>query len=117
MYALYEYFRRIFTLSFWYVGVQGVLFFYDLLFHSELSYPFWNESYNWAPVLGGALLGVMVASAVWMAVERYAPVLFARTQRQVRFDAAVASVGKLRELPGTALTQMRSTPKRPQLVQ
>lgn len=117
----FEYLKRTFTLVLWFIGAQGAWFFYDLFFHADLSYPFWNEQYNWWPIVYGAVVGTMMGAALWMAAERTLPSLLARyRQPRVLRPLVAAQLANLRVASGTALSRLASSaPKgqRTQLVQ
>lgn len=117
METLNDFTRRTFSLMLWFVGLQGMYFFYDLLFHAKVSHPFWNEHYDWWPIVLGAIMGAMIASALWMAAKRYAPLLFARTQRQLRLDNTIAGLALLHSKSVRTASHFSALAKRPQLVQ
>lgn len=47
------------TLVLWAIGIEAAAFYYDLFFHAKVSNPFWDQSYNWLPIIVGILVGAV----------------------------------------------------------
>lgn len=60
----------------WVNGLEGMAFFYDLFFHDRPSHAFWNEQYNWLPVVATVVVASLALSVLHVVLERRRPLRY-----------------------------------------